>query len=428
MTSLTFVSLAVAAGVTVASPLFAQDPPPKDQPVEHVHDMEHMDMPMDGAAPGGWALMQDGNLFVLVNHQGGPRGGDELTAPNWWMGMATHSSARGSLTLTGMLSLDPATVGTAGYRLLFQVGEALNQRPIVDRQHPHDLWMQLSASWRVSLGRATALTLSGGPVGEPALGPPAFMHRASAAAIALAPLSHHTFDSTHVAFGVATLGVDRGPVTFEASVFNGREPDQRRWDFDFGRMDSVSGRVWFRPAARWEMQVSTGHLVAPEQLSHGNLVRTTASATYLDTTNGGLTAATVGVGMNKAEDVTRHAVFGEASHVWRRSLVSIRGEIVEVESALLETGELPVSVIDEARTAVVGTVTVGVTRDIARLKGVVAAVVVNGTTYRVPPSLHVSHGGHPFSFQVGLQIRRRESPMGRMWNMHIGGRPMTMEH
>ena len=408
--------------------MFAQDPPPKDQPVEHVHDMEHMDMPMDGDARRGWTLMQDGNLYVLVNHQGGARGGDEVKAPNWWMGMATRSGTRGSLTLTGMLSLDPATVGTAGYRELFQVGEAFNGRPIVDYQHPHDLWMQLSASWRVSLGHETALTLSGGPVGEPALGPPAFMHRASAAAIPFAPLGHHTFDSTHVAFGVATLGVDRGPVTFEVSAFNGREPDQHRWDFDFGRMDSVSGRVWFRPAARWQMQVSTGRLVEPEQLSHGNIVRTTASATYLDSTKVRLTAATVGVGMNRADAVTRRAAFGEASHTWRRSVISIRGEIVEVESALLETGVLPVSALDEARKEVVGTVTFGVVRDLGSLKGLVAAVVVNGTAYRVPSSLQATHGAHPFSFQVGLQFRPRAGDMGRMWDMHMGGRPMATSH
>ena len=240
-----------------------------------------MQMPMTMAQePSGWQFMQDGLFRLVVNHQGGPRGGDDVTAPNWWMGMATRKVGAGRLTFTGMFSLDPATVGTDGYREIFQVGEALHGVPLVDRQHPHDFFMQLAAVWRVPLTAATGLTIAGGPAGEPALGPVAFMHRASAAETPLAPLSHHTFDSTHIAFGVVTAAVDHGPWTVEASVFNGREPDEHRWNFDFGALDSVSARVWYRPTAEWEFQVSTGHLVHPEQLEPGNIERTTASASW----------------------------------------------------------------------------------------------------------------------------------------------------
>ncbi len=155
--------------------------------------------------------MQDGILFAEFNHQGGPRGGNEFVAPNWWMGMATRDFSRGRLTLTSMFSLDPATVGKDGYREIFQAGEALNGRPLIDRQHPHDLFMQLAAVWRMPVTEATGFTLAGGPVGEPSLGPVAFMHRASAADNPTAPLGHHTFDSTHIAFGVVTAAVDHGP-------------------------------------------------------------------------------------------------------------------------------------------------------------------------------------------------------------------------
>ena len=141
-----------------------------------------------------------------------------------------------------MLSLDPATVGKDGYREIFQAGEALDGRPLIDRQHPHDLFMQLAAVWRMPVTASTGFTLAGGPAGEPALGPVAFMHRASAADNPTAPLGHHTFDSTHIAFGVVTAAVDHGPWVVEGSVFNGREPDENRWDFDFGRLDSFSGR------------------------------------------------------------------------------------------------------------------------------------------------------------------------------------------
>ncbi|MEQ1908869.1 MAG: hypothetical protein ABMA15_08600 [Vicinamibacterales bacterium] len=412
--------LAIAVAAVMASPVFAQGQQPKDQPVERVHDMEHMDMP----GPGQWHLMQDGSISVMANHQGGSRGGDEVKIPNWWMAMATRSGVRGTLTLTGMLSLDPATVGAKGYRELFQVGEALDGRPITDHQHPHDFWMQLSAAWRIPMGNSTSLTISGGPAGEPALGPNAFMHRASAAALLLAPLSHHTFDSTHVAFGVATVGVDRGKVGVEASVFNGREPDQRRWNFDFGKMDSVSARIWYRPTAHWEAQVSSGHLVEPEQLSHGNVVRSTASASYFRGEAVGLMAATVGVGMNRTDDATRHAVFGEASKAWGRTLVSTRIEWLEVESDLLISGEVPHTAEGEGHKAVVGAATLAAMRTVGTVKKMSAAVGASATVFRVPSSLRETHGSRPTSFQVVLQLRPLAGSMGRMWNTHMGGRPM----
>src|SRR5204863_2340833 len=175
--------------------------------------------------------MHDGVIVGLFHHQGSPRGGDELKAPNWWMEMASRRIGRGRLTLTGMFSLDPATVGKAGYREIFQVGEALNGVPLIDHQHPHDLFMQLAATWRVPITTRTGFTIAGGPVGEPALGPIAFMHRPSASDNSVAPLSHHVFDSTHISFGVVTAAVDHGPWTIEGSVFNGREPDDNRRNF-----------------------------------------------------------------------------------------------------------------------------------------------------------------------------------------------------
>jgi hypothetical protein len=136
-----------------------------------------------GVMLGDWHLMQDGNVFVMFNHQGGDRGGDELKSPNWWMGMFSRDAGQGRLTISTMFSLDPATVGNEGYGELFQVGETYNGAPLVDRQHPHDFLMQLAAIWRVPLNDRVHLTLAGAPVGEPALGPVAFMHRRSAAEI-----------------------------------------------------------------------------------------------------------------------------------------------------------------------------------------------------------------------------------------------------
>src|SRR4051812_12527668 len=165
---------------------------------QEVHD------PAQHAAPraGSWTFMQDATVFVMFNRQGSPRGDAELRAPNWWMGMAQKPIGRGRLTLNLMLSLDPATVGAQGYRHIFEVGETFEGNPLIDHQHPHDFLMQAAAVWRQPLAHDVSLTLAGGPVGEPALGPVAFMHRSSAAENPMSTLGHHTFDSTHIAMGV----------------------------------------------------------------------------------------------------------------------------------------------------------------------------------------------------------------------------------
>src|SRR5262249_32481223 len=155
-----------------------------------------------------------------------------------------------------------------------------------------DFFMQLAAIWRVPVTETTGFTLAGGPVGEPALGPVAFMHRASAIDNPTAPLGHHTFDSTHIAFGVVTAAVGHGPRAGEGSVFNGREPDQHRWDFDFARLDSFSGRVWFKPTEHWEFQASSGRLTSPEELEPGNTVRTTFSGAWTRSIDGAMNSIT----------------------------------------------------------------------------------------------------------------------------------------
>ena len=81
------------------------------------------------AAEKGWVLMQDGVVWTMFNHQSGDRGGDEFVAPNWWMLMAQRATSRGTIVLWGMLSLDAATVGSDGYREIFQAGETSTDTP-----------------------------------------------------------------------------------------------------------------------------------------------------------------------------------------------------------------------------------------------------------------------------------------------------------
>jgi hypothetical protein len=378
------------------------------------HDQhEHMNM----ADMNGWQFMSDGALFAVVNHQGGSRGGDEFKAPNWWMGMLSREIGSSRLTMNVMLSLDPLTSGKNGYADLFQVGEALNGRPLIDRQHPHDLFMQLAAIWRTPIGEDTGLTIAGGPAGEPALGPVAFMHRASAAEYPFAPLSHHTFDSTHIAYGVVTAAFDRGPIVVEASLFNGREPDDRRWDFDFGRLDSVSGRVWIKPNDAWEFQISTGHLTHPEELEPGNVQRTTASASWFARDGDDFTAVTVGYGVNATDEASRQAIFAEATR--RRGGTSVFGrvEALQLETNLLLTDAIP-DAVGAARKDPIGALTLGFVRDLASWKGFESGVGAAVSTYAVPSALRTAYGDHPLSFQIYFRLRP-PAPMGRMWNMRM---------
>jgi len=391
-------AIAIWLGVSFGCAARAQAQPP-----EHQH--EHMNMDMNGS--GAWSFMQDGIVFAELNHQGGPRGGDEFVAPNWWMGMASRALPRGRLTLTAMFSLDRATVGAEGYGEIFQAGEAFGGRPIVDRQHPHDFFMQLAASWRVPVGDAASVTLSGGPVAEPALGPIAFMHRASAMDNPTAPLGHHTFDSTHVAFGVVTAAVERGRWTVEGSIFNGREPDEHRWNVEIAPLDSVSGRVWFRPAKEWAVQVSTGRLRDPEQLEPGDIERTTASISWTRATAAGVAGVTVGYGQNDTEHGVRHALFAEAARQRGSNTIYGRFESVEIE---LISPDRPVAAF-----------TIGGVRDLFRRAGFEGGIGADLTLYGVPDALADAYSRRPVSFHLFVRLRPPAGAMGRMLNMRLGG-------
>lgn len=364
-------------------------------------------------------VMTDGALFGTFNHQGGRRGGKEFRSQNWWMTMASGKAGPGQLTVTSMFSLEPATVTKAGYREIFQVGESYKKKPLVDYQHPHDFLMQLGASWRFPMGERAGLTITGAPVGEVALGPVAFMHRASAAENPTAPLSHHTFDSTHIAMGVITIGADRGPFALEGSVFRGREPDERRWDImDPGKLDSWSSRVWYR-TPRWLAQVSHGYIKEPEApIEPGSTVRrTTASVGWVRPHSTGFTAVSLLVGTNQRRFSHSEAVMAEATHRFSGNVIYGRAERVDVETEHLYFPGLihrphPGELIDP-----VGAYTIGGVRDLAKVAGVEIAAGGDVTFYSVPRLLEFTHGENPRSFHLFFRIRPPVSSMGRMWNM-----------
>jgi hypothetical protein len=392
---------------------FAQDASPGQDHAQH--DMQQM-----GPQSSPWMVMTDGALFAFFNHQGSDRGGTEFKSTNWWMAMASRNVGPGRLTLTGMLSLDALTATPRGYREIFQAGEEYQGKPIVDYQHPHDFLMQAAASWRVPIGDSTGITFAGGPVGEPALGPVAFMHRPSAADIPTAPLAHHTLDSTHVAMGVVTASLDHGPWAIESSIFNAREPDDNRWDLmDPGPLDSWSVRVWFKPSAEWLFQVSHGFLVQPEASEPGDERRTTASGSWMRKRPNGFTAVGVAYGRNDKSDGAFNALLAEATDQRGKWSTYGRYETVQVETGLLQTGTPGLDEPPSTVTAVTG----GVVRDFARWGGFEWGAGADVTAYYVPDALRADYGTHPFSFHAFLRLRTPVSHMGRMWNM-VMSQPM----
>lgn len=248
---------------------------------------------------GGWRLMLHGNVHVGYDAQAGDAGDEQLVSQNWLMAMASRPFVGGHFMVRGMLSLEPLTVGKSGYPLLLQNGEAVDGRPIVDRQHPHDLIMEAAIGYERAIGDDVAVKVYTALAGEPALGPVAFPHRPSAMTDPIAPLGHHWQDSTHIAFGVVTAGVFTRRVKLEASWFNGREPDDERYDIEFRGFDSGSARITVNPDAHWSMQASAGYLDSPELLEPGiSIVRTTASVMHAQRYGRRLWTSTLAWGRN----------------------------------------------------------------------------------------------------------------------------------
>lgn len=230
-------------------------------------------------AAGDWMLMAHGNVSTQYTDVSGPRGDDKSYATSMAMLTAERATSFGRIQLKSMLSLEPA-MNARGYPNLFATGETAGGLPLVDRQHPHDLFMELAARVDFNTSFGTVF-IYGGPVGEPALGPSAFMMRRSARLNPEPPISHHWFDSTHITYGVVTAGVATPKFQLEASAFRGAEPDEHRWDIESPKLDSWSVRGTFTPSPNWAMQLSYGQIKEPEALHPGeNEHRTTASVHY----------------------------------------------------------------------------------------------------------------------------------------------------
>ena len=238
-------------------------------------------MPMLMAHLGSWNTMFMGLAYIVDTQQSGPRGGDKLYSPNWFMASAEHrAGAKGAFQADLMLSLDPATITDERYPLLFQTGETAYGRPLYDAQHPHNLIMALGFHYAYEISEDTTIDAYVAPVGDPALGPVAYPHRASAEELPQATISHHLQDSTHISDDVVTVGISHKKLRLEASGFHGAEPGENRWIIQQGAIDSWSTRLWFFPTKNWAAQVSVGRITHPEALEPGDQVRSTGSLSY----------------------------------------------------------------------------------------------------------------------------------------------------
>jgi len=276
---------------------------------------------------GPWQFMAHENAFVEFLHESGDRGDDQFGSINWMMGMARRNAGKGRVMFQGMFSAEPWTIRGCGYPDLLASGEQCKGEKIHDRQHPHDLLMEISAEYDAPLKGPVRWQVYGGPVGEPALGPVAYPHRISGMPNPLASISHHWLDSTHITFGVVSAGIYANRWKAEASVFNGREPDERRANVDFDALDSVSGRLWLLPTSKLALQVSAGKLTEAEASEDGGLgidvTRATASATYHSAfRENSIWATTIAWGRNEESGHASNALLVETNltfddrHTW----------------------------------------------------------------------------------------------------------------
>jgi hypothetical protein len=352
---------------------------------------------------GGWHLMAHGFVNLLYDDQGGARGETKSFSENMLMGMATRELGSGRLGLRAMLSAEPWTIGRGGYPLLLQTGETADGvHPLVDHQHPHDLFMELAATYSVPLGKDSSAFIYLGLPGEPALGPATYMHRFSGMDNPEAPLGHHWLDSTHITYGVATLGWTRGGFKLEGSSFTGREPDEQRDNIESPKMDSWSVRATWNPTPDWSFQISRGHLKSPEQLEpESDVDRTTASAMWNHPLAAGNWQTTFAWGRNARDPGTTTDSFLLESAVTLGERHTLFGRVEQQEN-----DELTIHGDNHGDEVVdVGKLSAGYIWDGVRAGSFRGGLGLLGSVSRIPGELKHEYGSSPFSWMAFLRAK-----------------------
>jgi hypothetical protein len=395
--------LAALALSTLAATARAQEPAAPDH--------QHMTMT---DAPPGWTWMTDGSIFFGYNDQ--ERKFTDFStweSQNWGMLAGQHPLGRGTFSFDVMMSLEPFTFNKIGSPQVFQTGEVYHGGPIIDRQHPHDLIMGLGAEYRVPRGSVTYL-FGADVVGSPALGPTAFMHRASAADNPQAPLIHHFTDSTHITPGVLTAGVESRGVTVEGSWFRGEEPNDNRLNIDKPMFDSWSARATWA-GGPWRAQFSGGRLHRPEALELFDLTRLTASIEY----DGQIASHPLAASLLWGENREVHGILDGYLFEWdygfaKREIFYGRAESTARD--LLDLGGPdPPGFIEFHRISHIQALTVGYVHDLAQRRWGRIGIGADATMYHVPDNLLEFYGA-PHSFHVFVRFRPL-APMKNMSNM-----------
>jgi len=380
-------ALAALTLIVPSAAAFAQDP-------SHQHD----------AAPGAWQWSIEGRVFFGYNYQRREfTDFDAVESQNWVMTALSRTSSRGvGFELFGMFSLEPWTLRDIGSPQVFQTGETFMGAPLIDYQHPHDLIMNLGGSYTQPFG-ATSLTLSAYAVGPAPLGPPVFMHRASAADNPQSPLSHHYLDATHITPGVVSIGIERNGASLEVGAFHGREPDEDRLDLDTAALDSYSARLSFADG-NWQAQISAADLKTPERSSPYDATRVTASVNYFKGDDRRSIAWTAAFGQNREMFGNLEAYLFEATR--RVGGHSIYGRAESVAKDILDAGFHPIGTSHTHRESQIGALTLGYVRTLA--SRAFGAIGVGGdvTGYLVPDNLKESYGS-PLSFHVFARLSGR---------------------
>jgi hypothetical protein len=351
-----------------------------------------------------WMLMLHGQASIVEQQQTGPRGHDKLFSTNWIMPMAQRDFGSSEITLRTMLSLEPATISGRFYPEIFQQGETAFGKPIVDGQHPHNLFMEIAAVYDYKPSDHCVLSFYGAPVGDPALGPVAFPHRASAAEDPLAPLGHHLEDSTHIADEVLTGGFAWRKLRIEASGFHGREPDENRWIIQVGGVDSWSTRLAVAPAKDWTGQYSIGHLHSPEaQHPREDVLRQTASIAYHHSWNLNSLDALALWGRNHTVASTVNAngyLFEATAHLHARHSIWTRVENVDRTTDLLGAS----APNEESVIGRVQAFTGGYAHHLYNNSWSVYELGAQITSYETPFALRALYGDHPLGAAAVLNI------------------------
>jgi hypothetical protein len=350
---------------------------------------------------GAWMTMLHGYADVVYDDQGGPRGNTQTFTTGMLMFMGRRELTGGTLGLRLMISADPP-MGKSGYPLLFQTGETANgTTPLIDRQHPHNLLMEAAATYSRTASADSSVFVYLGVAGEPALGPVAFMHRLSGEDNPEAPLTHHWLDSTHVSYGVVTGGYIWRQFKLEASAFNGREPNQYRYDVEVRPLDSYAARLSYNPTSDWSLQASSGHLVSPEQLQPNvNERRTTASASY-NAPLGQWWQTTLAWGRNSPS-------VGRASSGWllESAAQPVAGQTVfgRIERVAKDELFLPGSAFYD-QSFMINKLSLGYIYDVMRLQSIHFGVGGLFSVYRFPEALDSVYGASPTSFMLFVRAR-----------------------